>query len=61
MKIMFMCMTALNAGVQLLAYEMEHKSVLGSNDIKVLLNDPRKGPTGVVIEVDGPFHYANNE
>jgi hypothetical protein len=43
--------------MQLSAYELEHKTVLGSTDIKVSMQGAQ---CKVAVEVDGPFHYAKN-
>lgn len=54
-----LCWAALYCAVlQLSSYELEHKTVLGSTDIKVIM----KGAAHrVAIEVDGPYHYAKND
>lgn len=43
--------------LQLTAYELEHKTILGSTDIKVSMQGAQRK---VAVEVDGPFHYAFN-
>jgi hypothetical protein len=43
--------------IQLIKFEQEHKSILGSHDIVV---DMEGSDCPISIEVDGPFHYAAN-
>lgn len=42
---------------QVVSYELEHKTLLGSTDIRVVVEG---GDYVVAVEVDGPFHYAQN-
>lgn len=43
--------------MQVASYELEHKTLLGSTDIRVSV---KGGSHTVAVEVDGPFHYALN-
>lgn len=42
---------------QVVSYEQEHKTLLGSTDIRVVL---KGGDYVVAVEVDGPYHYNVN-